>query len=620
MKSRVIRFITQYLGCVIIMVAMKMVFMLSYCTIYSDFGIADLSAALLHGLSMDMAVGGYLMILPGIILVASSIVRCDVVDRMLRIYWTVMMAVLAMIELADIVLYGYWGFKLDMTPIFYFTSSPKLAMASAEWWMIPLAVIAWCAMWMAFSWFMRLMLRISPISDQLQRRSLTAVLMLLFTGVLILPIRGGLTVSTMNMSYAYFSPSMPLNHAAVNPAFSLLYSMGHQQNFGNQFRYYNSSDDAWQAAGHLLALEPGSSEACDSSMLGTDRPDIYLIILESFSAKLMPSLGGEPVALGLDSIANSGGSLLFTHFFANSFRTDRGIPSILSGVPAPPTTSLMKHAEIAENMPDIASVLRDAGYSTHYYYGGDINFTNQLAYLRAGGFGHIVSDKDFPISLRMSKWGVDDGPLFDRVAADILSAREPEDRSPRFVVIQTSSSHEPYHVPMETRHPEPAANAFIYADSCMTHWINTLAASDCGKDALVVIVPDHYGAWPKNLSFADRHHVPLVLTGGALKRTGTIDIYGSQKDMAATLLNMLGLDSSAFPLSRDMLDNRNAGYAFFSEPDMAGVINQEGVLTTEVLAGSDVSAGDTSVGDTATVRAFLQVLYDYAEMLRKQNR
>ena len=72
-----------------------------------------------------------------------------------------------------------------------------------------------------------------------------------------------------------------------------------------------------------------------------------MIIAESFSAHLMPSLGGEPIAVRLDSIAQSG--MLFTNFYASSFRTDRGIPAILSGFPAQPNTSLMKYVEKAES-------------------------------------------------------------------------------------------------------------------------------------------------------------------------------------------------------------------------------------------------------------------------------
>ena len=78
------------------------------------------------------------------------------------------------------------------------------------------------------------------------------------------------------------------------------------------------------------------------SLFTTKRPDVLFIIMESFSSWLMTTLGGEPgVAVQLDSLAQEG--VLFTNFYANSFRTDRGLVAILSGYPAQPTTSIMKY-------------------------------------------------------------------------------------------------------------------------------------------------------------------------------------------------------------------------------------------------------------------------------------
>ena len=51
----------------------------------------------------------------------------------------------------------------------------------------------------------------------------------------------------------------------------------------------------------------------------------------------------------------------------------------------------------------LASALKQAGYSTRYYYGGDTNFSNMRSYLVAAGFQDIVSEKDFPAAQRTGK-------------------------------------------------------------------------------------------------------------------------------------------------------------------------------------------------------------------------
>lgn len=606
----------MYAAVVVIMTLLKLVFILYNIDVYAFYGIGSWLSAMAHGFSMDLAVGGYFMALPGLLLAASPFIPVRIVDKSLKIYWYVIMSIVSVITLSDTVLYSFWGFKIDATPIFYLTSSPALAFASVEWWLVIVGLAAMALLAWGTGWLMRWICRKTPLNDMVAvrqsetpkkhriRQIKAAGVATLLAALLFIPIRGGFTVSTMNPGYAYFSTQAPLNHAAVNPEFSLLYSLSHQNDFASAYRYFNNDDQAYALAAPLLPAAPEHIPANDSiPALATMRPDIYIVILESFSNQLFPSLGGKDIAVCLDSVANSGNSLLFTNFYANSFRTDRAIPSILSAAPALPSVSLMKQMDIAESLPNIAATLADNGYTTHYYYGGDINFTNQLAYIKSGGFNHIVSDKDFPMSQRMSKWGVNDGPLFDKVADDLFGKEAARALEPRFVVIQTSSSHEPFNVPDFQRHPEPAANAFAYADSCAGAWLNKLQASPSPRRKLVIFVPDHYGAWPKNLEFADRHRVPLIITGDALMQHGRIEKVSSQKDIAATLMGMLNLPSTQFPMSRDILSAANHGAAFFCEPDIAAYVSPDGAIATLSI--------NTPDDGSPIAKAFLQTLSAY---------
>ncbi len=609
LPSRLSRAGFLILGSILIMVLAKAFFMAVNFPAYCHYGFSELTDAIMHGLSMDCSVAGYIMVLPCLLLAASPWIHSTIVDKAMKVYWGLISAVTGCIFVADAVIYGYWGFKLDATAVFYFMSSPGLALASAPTWQILLGVAAWCAVSAAVFFLFRWIINITPLVESGRKKILSAVCMICVSGLLFIPIRGGVTVSTMNPGYAYFSSDIKLNHAALNPAFTLLYSLSHQSDFADSFRYF-SDDEARRHASPLLPSHEAETAPESIMFMKSQKPDIYLIILESFSSHLMPSLGGQHVAMKLDSIANAPGSLFFTNFYASSFRTDRGIPSILSGVPALPTTSLMKHAEIAEKLPNIAHELKEKGYETYYYYGGDINFTNQLGYLKAGGFKNIVSDTDFPVSRRISKWGVNDGYLFERASSDFIGKTV---STPRLVVIQTSSSHEPFDVPMKRRHSDAAANAFIYTDSIVGKWIDLLNGNPANANSLVILVPDHYGAWPKDLSFADRHRIPLIITGGALAYGGRIEKVASQKDIAATLMALTGGNASAFPLSRNILSPENTGSAFFSEPDMAAYVDSELNITEFPLN----SAPADSCAATDTLKGFLQVLYRYADSLKR---
>lgn len=595
--KRFLRIPAFFFALILVMSVLKLGFMF----VIGGFSAAQMWQVLCHGFSMDCSVAGYFTAIPALLAIASVWWQGQSLKLALKVYIGIIATLIALIAVADTALYPYWGFKLDATPIFYFMTSPSAAAASVEWWqwvVCPLAVAATAAgiyFWLAFCSFP--LLKEQPGS---KRKALTVTGLVLLTALLFLPIRGGVTVSTMSPARAYFSTDMRLNHAAINPAFNLLYSLSHSSDFASRFRYFDSGrlDSILQAtrfesSGALPRLE--------------SLPDVYLIILEGFSSHLVPSLGGDSIAMRLDNIARGG--LSFSNAYASSFRTDRALPAVLNGFPGQPTSSLLKYVDKLDSLPSFPVALEKAGYSLNYYYGGDIDFANVSALLVASHFRNIVSDNDFPVARRLSKWGVPDEYVFDRAARD---AAEYRGSAPRLSVLQTSSSHEPYDVPYHGRFNNARLNAFQYADSCLGDFFDRISASPRGKQALFVIVPDHYGSWPEGLTDASaRHHIPLVFAGKPLE---TLDIdrsllsrIASQTDIAATLCGLLGLDSEQFTFSNNLFDPARPEYAFFSEPAWYAMLTPEGKAVVAVDTHELLEPASDSILDLA--KAYIQTLY-----------
>ena len=605
MKKRLLLFATLWLLLIAVAVVMKVIFV-TIEPAYTGAYMSQLPAVIAHGLSMDVAMTAYLMAPVLLWTLASVWAGGRVMTAILYGYLWFVAVLTAVVYMVDAVLYPYWGVRLDATPVFYFTTSPAAAMASLQWYWELLAVIvtallAWGlerVMW----WTARRFVPVSAIGT-VKRRIAYTVVWLAIGGLMIIPIRGGVTVSTMSPARAYYSADIRLNHAAVNPMFNLVYSLLHVDTLGRQMRYYESDSDAQDLVNAYTGVPVSASDslAMSAVRLRTDRPDVYVVILESFSNHLMPSLGGESVAVRLDSIAAHG--VLFTNFWAESFRTDRAIPTILSGYPALPTTSVMRYPDKFSKLPSLASSLKLAGYSTHYYYGGDINFTNMNAYLVSTGFDHIVKDTDFAVSQRLSKWGVHDDVLFERVLADKRPARS-------LTVVQTSSSHEPFEVPYRSVHANERANAFAYADSCVAAFINGLHRNGQWDNALVVMVPDHWGAYPKGLTdYRGRHQVPLILTGGALAGTPRrIGVTGSQSSIAPTVLALMGLDNSDFYNPASLLDPAAGHTAWVAEPEWMGLVDNAGRMTAVNLQQDTANPAEIP-GGAPLVRARAQLLY-----------
>ena len=479
-------------------------------------------------------------------------------------------------------------------------------MASVSFWFVLLGILAMFiyAALLYYIFYMVLIRERKPLKIPYRRQNVSLALLLL-TAALFIPIRGGFTVSTMNLSKVYFSQDQRMNHAAINPAFSFMYSATHQTNFDKQFRFMDP-----KVADELFATmldKPVTTTDSIPQLLNTQRPNIIFIILESFSTHLMETFGGQPnVAVNMDKFAKEG--ILFSNFYASSFRTDRGLASIISAYPGQPSTSIMKYPEKTDKLPSIPRSLKNAGYSLDYYYGGDADFTNMRSYLMSSGIEKIVCDKDFPLSERTSKWGAQDHVLFQRLMKDI---KEEKQKEPFLKFVQTSSSHEPFEVPFH-RLDDKGLNAFAYADSCVGDFVKQYKELPLWKNTVFVLVPDHQGVYPYPIENPlDGQTIPLILIGGAIKEPRVIDTYASQIDIAATLLSQLGLPHDEFTFSKDIMNPASPHFGYFTRPNFFGMVTPENQLVYNLDANTvQLDEGTEKGANLEKGKAFLQKLYD----------
>ena len=617
MKKRIAALFATFALWTVLFVLQKPVFLL----MYAD-SLADVFPVIFHGLPLDLSVAGYMTTVPALALTVSSLpFSCLHGERAARIFryillaWTAIASIIvALAFVANLALYGYWRFPLDATPVFFIATSPADAMASIVWWqgLLGIGATAFVAVG-TFILFKKLYRYFGKELFTARPRKAGWLAMVLLTALLFLPIRGGVTVSAMNTGKAYFSENQTLNHAAVNPVLSFMENIAHQEDFAHQYRFMN--DGVAHATFRRFVRGKVPAGTRPVSVLRTDslpHPDIYLIILESFSDTLTRIKGVTP---HLNSLKRQG--LYFSRFYANSFRTDRGLVAILMGYPAPATVSLMKFPRKTATMPSLAAHLKRAGYGLNYYYGGDADFTNMRSFLINQGFEHITEDADFPVTERLSKWGVPDHLLFAKAKADLSAQasaghRDINTRRPAFTVIQTSSSHEPFDVPYHQL-SNPILNAFAYADASLGGFISYLKASGRWNQSLVIIVPDHLGAWPRNAdSFKTwRFHVPLIWTGGLIKRPQTVPVYGSQQDIAATLLGQLGINHHDMTFSKDLFCDAFHHSAFFMMNDGFGLIDDDNtVIYDNKLQRVRVDTGRLRGKNIKNGKATAQVLFD----------
>jgi membrane attached sulfatase len=591
-----------------ISVILKPVFMFYNHSAFKDCNFTDYLAVIWHGLPMDVSVAGYFTIIPALLALISIWLHPALIRILHRTYLALASFLISIVYCTDAVLYGFWQFRIDSTPFFYFLSSPKDALASVPIWWVLLGIVVVLLLTAVLFFILCKTIGTFPESKGIAKdRLIASGVMVVVLALLFVPIRGSLGTSTMNLGRVYYSENQKLNHAAINPCFSLLSSLMNDEDTKDQYRFM-AADEANKLFSQITdKTKQGGTDAV-FKLLNTNRPNIVMVVLESFSAHIMKSMGGTAnVAVNMDKWANEG--VLFTNFYANSFRTDRGLAAILAGYPAQPTMSIMKYPNKTGNMPMFPQKLKKAGYQLKYYYGGDADFTNMRSFVTTAGFEDLVSDADFPIKLRLSKWGVPDQYLFNRALADIKSQAP---NATHLSVIQTSSSHEPYDVPFKKLNNK-ILNAFAYTDNCLGKFVAALKKLPSWKNTLVVLVPDHQGCYPEDMDnySPQRYHIPLLLLGGALKAKGPIATLGSQADIAATLLSQLGFSYSEFTFSKDMLNPNVPHFAFSTVPNAFMMKTTDNTVFYNCETNKTILDNGKAPGKNLPYgKAYLQKLYD----------
>jgi len=604
-------FFVVYVFWALLGILSKIPFLAVYHDMIGDATILDQFLVLANGAILDVAVAGYITAIPALLMILNVWWQSKATNYVWHTYFACISFIVALAFTANIVLYRYWGFPLDFTPILYLKTSPKDAMASVSSGVLIAIACVIIVLTIGISVLHTKVVKFNAQDKPMRftdRKIATSVTLLLLTAALIIPIRGGFGTGTNHVGNVYFSKNIRLNHAAVNPAFCFIESANHYEDFSTQYRFMEDSE-AEKVFCKLSYMELRADSCAIDSVMLTKKKDVNVlfIILEGFSKYIM-DVGGrvKGVTPCLDSLANEG--IYFSNFYANSIRTDRGIVSILSGFPAQPCMSIIDLPSKTNELYSIAKTLGKKGYTTNFYYGGDVAFSNMRSYLMATGYQNVVAEEDFDPKLRTSKWGVHDKYAFERLLNDLNKPH----KKPFFTTLLTLSSHEPFDVPYKSEFDNPALNSFAYADHYLGRFLKDIKATAVWDNTLIVITPDHLGAYPDVIDNYQlwRYQVPLIMTGGVVSEHKNITTIGSQMDIAATTLGLLGIDHSDFIYSKDMLDPKAPHFAFFTFPDAMGMIDTDNSLiydntSKKVVLDEGRQKGKNLISSKAYLQTFL---------------
>ena len=586
----------------LVMAIEKPLFLLWYHAQAAEASAAELALVVWNGLKLDQTVAGYITALPLLVVLAALWIPGRWSRSVLKGYLLVIAAVSATAFAANLALYEYWAFPLDSSVLQYL-ASPKEALASVTAGQLLLQLLVAAAVFGGMAWCYLRVLRLYDPARRSTHRAGSTLVLLLAAGVLFLPIRGGVSVATANVSKVYFSGRMFLNHAAVNPLFSFLSTLSDGDDALYEYEFFPEPERA--AIFEPLRGDLPAGIGTDT-LLRTRRPNVVLFLVESFGRSTVDErVGGEPVAPEFQRLKGEG--VYFDNLFANSFRTDRGTVAVLSGFPAQTKMSVMKLPVKSQRLPSIARSLRREGYATSFYYGGDLNFTNTASYLYGTGFDRLTWQKDLHFDAPTSKWGYADDVVIDAFTDHVLA--EAASQRPFFAAMLTLSSHEPFDVPF-AKFDDPMLNAMAFTDASLGRFVERVRQTPVWNDLLVILIADHAYPYPYGIANSDalRHRIPMLWLGGAVRRPAGVETYGSQSDLAATLLAQLGIAHGDFLFSRDLFDPARPKFGYWCFNNGFGVADAGGTTIFDCTSARVISP-DSTAAQLRDGKAMLQTTY-----------
>jgi phosphoglycerol transferase MdoB-like AlkP superfamily enzyme len=547
----------------------RVVFLVFHFPLTQQLSIAEIATILLLGLRMDAAMAGYWTLIPGLLFAISFFTHERAFRVSLSIVMLSLLFVSCVIVVADLELYRHWSFRMDATPLMYLGDEGAGSVGLYQLLLLGGIFI------IMYAFFIRIyQKKIHPSLQTLKEANKTGALLLAaLTALLFVPIRSSFSVAPLNTGVVFFHKTNAYaNHAGINVVW----------NFFKGISYYKKQkypEHVFDSADALELTKEITTTEGNTPLLNQSRPNVLMIILESFTSKIIEPLGGhEGVTPNINALVHEG--ILFDQIYASGDRTDKGLVSILSGYPAQPRTSIIKLPKKTQSLPFLPRQFNDMGYHTSFVYGGDIGFANMESYITMAGFSQITEDDDFDNKLNYSKWGVHDHIVFNRLLTELDTASRPF-----FKVMLSLSSHEPFDVPIKSAwqkgNDEVALfmNACHYTDSAFGAFIREAKKRPWWNNTLVVVTADHGHRFPEPEELKDksRFSVPLLWLGGALaKRDTVIHTLGSQTDLAPTLLAQWEQQSHSYPFSKNLLARKLKPFAVYAFANGFGYVYDQG--------------------------------------------
>lgn len=385
------------------------------------------------------------------------------------------------------------------------------------------------------------LLPISKLEDRLSNQLWWKRILFGFVGLILCVIaaRGGLQSKPLSFAHAQVFPVPALNNLLTNSGFTVLQSL--EKNPLAKDQFFDSSNDL------LVHLNAYESELAKPPQLKVSKPNIVVIVLESFSKDMMGYgfTDGITYTPYLDELASK--SYFFNHSYANGRRSIEGIGAILSGIPALMSEPFINSQYQTNYFWGVGTLLSNLGYRSHFFHGGHNGTMYFDQFTKTAGIQSYWGFNEYPNASKDSDgtWGVWDEPFLVWTSSQLSNSSQPF-----FATVFTLSSHHPFKVPDQYQNKFPKGSLDIhqvigYTDYSLKQFFHASEKADWYQNTVFIITADHtFKATRSDFdNEVSRYKVPIMiydpnrLLPANSVETGQVV---SHVDLLPTILDMAG--------------------------------------------------------------------------------
>ena len=287
--------------------------------------------------------------------------------------------------------------------------------------------------------------------------------------------------------------------------------------------------------------------------------NIFMIILESHGQEMVKFYNKQretTLTPFLDSLLYN--SLSFNGM-ANGRQSIEALTSILSGLPSLMSSDYVESRYAANRLDGFGSILKQHGYSTAFFHGGNNGTMNFDASAISAGFdkyygrNEYENDDDYD-----GTWGISDMPFLQFTALNLNEIPKPFAAG-----VFTLSSHHPFKLPKNYDLPEgyyysDFEKTVRYTDDALRNFFETISNYSWYDSTIFVIVGDHVNPehrYDNYLNGYGQYQIVTAFYAPSVIKPLKTNIMAQQTDIGISLLAALGCNDTIFTFGRNVFDS-----------------------------------------------------------------